>query len=439
MADEQRQLGLAATVAVVTGESIALGIFLTPASMAKSLGSPLLLGVVWLGIALMAMCGALCYSELAIRYPESGGEYVYLRAGYGEGLAFLYGWMSSVVMYPGVAAALAVGSVAYIEQIHPLSPRMAIVVPGLLLCGFGALNFIGTGFSGVVVSAINVLKLVTLFSLVAWTALSGHAHLSNMAPFTLRRPGSEPLFGAIAGAALNAFFSFGGWWEAGKVAGAVRNPRRTVPLAFAIGVALVTAVYLLVSAAFLAVVPIGQLASNTAFVAQFGGALFGPAGARILSACVLVCVCGGVAALMMAAPRVTFAMARKGALFPAFARLHPRFGTPAAAILLQTILALAVLVFGAFDRMLAYIIFSAVIFLALAASTLFRLPKPVRAWWYPVAPVLFIVMSAAVALLILAHDPLPALVGTAIVLCGWPLRRFFRAPAEKLSLASEET
>src|SRR6202167_4374244 len=110
---ERRQLGLPAAIAVVTGEAIALGIFLTPAAMAKSLGSPMLLGLVWLGIALMAMCGALSYSELAIRFPESGGEYVYLRAGYGEQVAFLYGWTSSIVMYPGVAAAFAVGATPY--------------------------------------------------------------------------------------------------------------------------------------------------------------------------------------------------------------------------------------------------------------------------------------------------------------------------------------
>lgn len=438
MTDEKRQLGLAATIAVVTGESIALGIFLTPASMAKALGSPLLLGLVWLGIALMAMCGALCYSELAIRFPESGGEYVYLRAGYGERLAFLYGWMSSIVMYPGVAAALAVGSVAYVAQLAPLSPLMATLLPGLLLCTFAALNFVGTGFSGAVGSVINALKLVILFSLVAWALVSGHAHLSNVLPLAQRRPGSEPLFGAIAGATISAFFSFGGWWEAGKIAGAVRNPRRTVPLAFAFGVALVTAVYLLISTAFLAVVPISQLASNTAFVAQFGGVLFGAAGARVLSLCVLVCVCGGIAALTMAAPRVCYAMARSGSFFPVFGRLHPRFGTPAAAIVLQTMLALAVLAFGAFDRMLAYIIFSAVIFLALAASTLFRVREPVRRWWYPAAPIVFIALCALLALLILAHDPVPALVGTGIVLCGLPLRRLFQTADPGLPRIAEE-
>lgn len=438
MADERRQLGLAAAIAVVTGESIALGIFLTPAAMAKSLGSPLLLCLVWLGMALMAMCGALCYSELAIRYPESGGEYVYLRASYGEGIAFLYGWMSCIVMYPGVAAALAVGSAAYVAQLAPLSGRALALEPAVLLCTFGVVTLLGTRLSGGVMSFVNIFKLVILFSLVAWAAVSGHAHIANLLPMAHRRPGSDALFPAIAGGVVSAFFSFGGWWEAGKIAGEIRNPRRTLPLAFVGGVSLVTAVYLLISAAFLSVLPIERLTSNTAFVAQFGDVLFGSAGGRVLSACVLICVCGGIAVLTMAAPRVCYAMARSGSFFPAFGTQHPRFGTPANAILLQTGLALAVLFFGAFDRMLAYIIFSAVLFLGLTASTLFRMREPVRAWWFPAAPIVFITLCALTDLLILMHDPLPALVGVGIVLCGMPLRRFLRSRDAAVPLASEK-
>ena len=432
----EKQLGLAAAIAVVTGESIALGIFLTPAAMAKSLGSPLLLGAVWLGMALMAMCGALCYSELAIRFPESGGEYVYLRAGYGEQVGFLYGWMSSIVMYPGVAAALAVGSAPYLAQVLPLSPGALTAVPIIVLCVFCVINLLGTRLSGAILSFVNILKLAILFALVGWAAVSGHAHWSNLLPLAERRPGSDAIFPAIAGAVVSAFFSFGGWWEASKIAGEVRNPKKALPLAFIGGVTIVTAVYLLISAAFLSVLPIEKLTSNTVFVAQFGSVLFGAAGARVLSVCVLLCVCGGMAALTMAAPRVCYAMAQSGAFFPAFGKLHPRFGTPANAILLQTGLSLAVLLLGAFDRVLAYIIFSAVIFLALAASTLFRTKQPVRAWWFPVAPIVFITLSILIALLILMHDPLPALVGVGIVLCGIPLRRFLapRATAQPLTL-----
>jgi APA family basic amino acid/polyamine antiporter len=338
-----------------------------------------------------------------------------------------------------VAAALAVGSVAYVAQVLTLSPASLGFVAPLLLCIFCAVNLLGTRLSGAVVAMVNALKLVILFTLVAWTALSGHAHWTNLLPLTVRRPGSDALFPAIAGAAVSAFFSFGGWWEAGKIAGEVRNPRRTLPLAFIGGVSIVTAVYLLISAAFLSVVPIGLLTSDTAFVAQFGAVLFGAAGARVLSLCVLVCVCGGIAALTMAAPRVSCAMAQSGALLPAFGKLHPRLGTPVNAILLQSALALAALLLGAFDRVLAYIIFTAVLFLALAASTLFRMKEPVRRWWFPVAPVLFIALCLAIAFLILMHDPFPALAGVGIVLCGIPLRRFLMPRHYVSSLISERS
>jgi len=424
---EHRQFGLPAAIAIVVGESIALGIFLTPATMAKSLGSPLLLALVWIAMAFMAMCGALCYSELAIRFPESGGEYVYLRAGYGDRIAFLYGWMSSIVMYPGVATALSVGATAYVAEVISLDSKATALTPAAILCIFGAVNIVGTRLSGSLMTLVNILKLIILLALVGWTAFSGHAHIGNLMPLVQRRPGSEAWIPAIAGAIVAAFFSFGGWWEASKIAGELRNPKRTLPFAFIGGVALVTLVYLLISAAFLAVLPIDRISSNTAFVAQFGEVLFGSAGAKVLSLCVLVCVFGGIAALTMASPRVTYAMARSGAFFPSFGKLHPRLGTPVNAILLQTGLSLAVLLLGAFDRVLAFIIFSAVCFLALTASTLFRMREPVRGWWFPAAPVIFIAFCIIVGLLILLHDPLPALIGVVTVLCGLPLYQFLTA------------
>src|SRR5277367_3249541 len=423
--EPRRQMGLASAVAVVTGQSIALGIFLTPAAMAKSLGSPLLLAAVWCGMALVAVCGALCYSELAVRFPHAGGEYVYLREGYGGRVAFLYGWMSAAVIDPGLAAALSVGAVPYVQSIVTISPRAVTFLPALILVCLGIINYAGTRLSSRLMATANLLKIAVLFALVAWAFVSGHASTTNLLPLATRRPGSEALFGAIAGATVNAFFSFGGWWEAGKLAGEVREPKRTLPLAFTVGVLLVTAVYLLVSFAFLSVVPLEHIVSNTAFVAQFGQALFGSAGGKILSACVLLSVAGGLLAFTMAAPRVYYAMAKDGAFFSVFGRLHPRFGTPANAVLLQMCGALLVLCFGAFDRILAYIIFSAICFLSLSAASLFRLKEPVRRWWYPAAPIVFLGGSAVIALLILMHDPLPALIGVAVVLCGDLLRRRF--------------
>lgn len=435
----QRQLGLMAAIAIVTGESVSLGIFFTTASMAKSLGSPALVLAVWLGMALMTMCGALCYSELAVRFPESGGDYVYLRAGFGDRVAFLYGWMSTVVMYPGVAASLAVGSAAYVAVLAPHARWVVGCFPASLLIVFGGVNLLGSAFSGRLMSVLNVLKFVLLFGLIGWAALSGKAHVANLAPFSFRRPGSDPLFGAVVGAIVSAFFSFGGWWEAGKIAGEVRNPKRTLPLAFVGGVSIVIAIYVLMSLTAIAVIPLGQLTSNTAFVAQFGAALFGSSGAMVLSVCVLLCVFGGLSALMMAAPRVCFAMAQSGSFFASFGRLSRRFETPVSAILLQTGLALLVLFFGAFDRMLSYVIFMAVVFLGLTALTLFRLPQRVDAWWFPAAPVFFIGCCAVLALLIMMHDPLPAVIGTVVVICGDPAGRWIERQQTATSPALERS
>lgn len=444
MTQPKRQLGLTAAIAVVCGESIALGIFLTPAAMAKSLGSPLLLAAVWCAMALMAICGALCYSELAVRFPRSGGTYVYLCEAYGERVGFLYGWMSAAVVDPGLAAALAVGATSYVIVLLPLPHAVAAAVPALILLVLAGINILGTRLSGWVMTSANVIKLLVLFALVAWTFMAGRGSVSNLMPLATRRVGSEPLIPAIAGAIVLAFFSFGGWWEVGKLAGDIKCPEKNLPRAFTGGVILVTAVYVLISCAFLYVVPLQNIVSNTAFVAQFGSALFGSAGGRILSGCVLISVFGGLMALTMACPRVYYAMAEDGNFFPAFGRLHPRFGSPVSGILLQTVLGILLLTLGAFDRILAYIIFSAILFLGLSGISLFRLKQPVIRWWYPAAPLIFAFGCFTVGVLILMHNPVPALLGIAMVLAGG-LMRYFLFPgrkfpgADSVKLAIDET
>ncbi|MGZ4819519.1 MAG: APC family permease, partial [Terriglobales bacterium] len=353
---------------------------------------------------------------------------VYLRRGFGRHVAFLYGWMAAVVMYPGVASALSVGTVPYIQALFPVPAAIVKALPALIILTLGAINYFGTRLSSGVMTALNWLKVPVLAALVGWAFVSGHASMANVAPFIARRPGSDPLIDGVAGAAISAFFCFGGWWEAGKIAGEVRNPSRNLAVAFSGGVLIVTAIYLMLSFAFVAVVPMQQIESNTAFVALFGQALFGSAGARILSMCVVLCVLGGLMVLSMAVPRVTYALARGEAgtsttgPLAAFARLHPRYGSPANAVLLQTGMALLVLMLGAFDRILAFIIFSAVVFLALTAATLFRTITPVRRWWYPLAPIVFIAGSGILAIMLLIHGRNAALLGAAVVLCGLPVR-----------------
>ena len=424
-----RQLGLGAVTALVIGEVIAVGIFLTPAGMARSLGSPFWLLVVWLVMAAMALCGALCYGELAARFPEAGGGYVYLREAYGPAVAFLYGWKCMLVMDPGITAALAVGLASYVGYITPLSAGAQKVVAVLTVLLFAAVNVIGVRLGSRLMQWFTALKLGAL-ALIAILALALHAgNWSNFVPFIAQRAGSDPLPGAFAPALVGAFFAFGGWWEISKLAGEARDPARTVPRALALGVAAVAAVYILTSAVFLYLVPLEHVTTGEAFAAQAGEVLFGSAGGKVFAGIVILAVFGSLLALLMALPRVYYAMARDGVFFKSVATLHPRFGTPARAIAIQATLASVLILSGSFNQIVAYFIFVTVLFLALTVAGLFRVRRrsaataepPPRTPGYPVTPVVFLILVAVLLFLIAGHNPVQAALGIGIVGLGAPV------------------
>src|ERR1700724_863771 len=172
---------------------------------------------------------------------------------------------------------------------------------------------------------------------------------SNFIPLVAQRPGSDPLIGALAGGLVGAFFSFGGWWDLSKLAGEVRDPERILPRALVYGVTILTIVYTLTSAVFIYLVPLERVTSGEIFAAQAGEVLFGQLGGQVLSGIVIVAVLGSLAAVVMSAPRVYFAMARDGLFIPAAASIHPRFGTPARAIIIQAALASVLVLVGTFS------------------------------------------------------------------------------------------
>jgi len=211
-----------------------------------------------------------------------------------------------------------------------------------------------------------------------------------------------------------------------KLGGEVREPRRTLPLALALGVLVVTGVYILTSAAFVYLVAPERVTSGEAFAAQAGEALFGPAGALFFTCVVVVAVLGSLAAYTMSAPRVYFAMARDG-LFPrAAARLHPRTGAPVRAILMQAVLACALVLLGTFDEIVSYFLFVVVLFITLTVAGLFVLRRkgPASGYvtpLYPLTPAVYLVLSAGLLFLLAMGSPRQALAGAGVVLSGLPV------------------
>ena len=427
----RHRIGVGPAAGLVVGGTIGVGIFLTPAGMAKALGSPGLLLLVWAFLGLMALSGALCFGELASRYPEAGGGYVYLREAFGPGIAFLYGWECLVVMDPGLTAALATGLGAYAAAVVPAHPK---VVALAAIAGVAAANVAGLRWAAGVGQGLTWAKVAVLILLVALSLVAGAGDATHLRPFLARRAGSPPLAAGLAGAIVSGFFSFGGWWEASRLGGEVENPTRTLPTALAAGVVVVTLLYAAVSGAFLLLVPLEAVVSGETFAAQAGEALFGASGRAVLSSIVFLSVLGALLAFMTAAPRVYYAMARDGAA-PAWAgRVDRRTGAPVRAILVQAALAGALVVLGTFDTIVAYFVFATVAFLGLTVAGLFVLrrrdpaPPAVPTPFYPWTPAFFLATIVLVLVLLAAGRPIQAALGVAIVALGWPL---YRARFEK--------
>ncbi len=427
----RRQIGLRTATALVVGETIAVGIFLTPAGMVKSLGSPALVLGVWLLMGAATLCGALCYGELAARFPEAGGGYVYLREAYGRPVAFLYGWMALLVMDPGLTAALAVGLATYAGYGLGLGGAAVKAVAVASILVVAAVNVRGVRLGARLVRWLTALKLGLLLLIPLWGFGMGLGDWSHFAPFFEQREGSAPLLGALAGGLVAAFFSFGGWWDLSKMAGELREPARTLPRALVLGVIVVTLVYILTSTVFVYLVAPGLVTSGETFAAQAGEALFGRTGGVVFSGVVVVAVLGSLAGLIMSAPRVYFAMARDRLFLPAAAVVHPRYGTPARAVGLQAALASLLVVLGNFDEIVSYFIFVVLIFIALTVAAVYVLRRApagadvYRTPGYPVTPAVFLLLITLMLVLLGGASPKRSLLGVAVAAAGLPVYYLF--------------
>ncbi len=423
----KRQIGLHTATALIVGEIIAVGIFLTPPGMAKSLGSPAWLLVVWLVMAALSLCGALCFGELAVRFPEAGGGYAYLREAYGPALAFLYGWMALLVMDPGLTAAIATGAASYVGYGLHLSAQENKLVAIVAIVTLALVNIRGVRPGAWFVRWLTVLKVGFLGFIVLWAFGFQMGHWSNFVPLVAQRPGSKPLIEALAVGVVGSFFSFAGWWDVSKVAGEVRNPSRTMPRAFVYGIVIVALVYILTSAAFVYLIPMEKVANGQAFAAQVGEVLFGRTGAQVFAAFVIVAVLGSLAAIIMSAPRVYFAMARDGLFFPSAAAIHPRFNTPARCIALQAVLASLLVLTGTFEEIISYFFFVVLVFIALTVFGIFVLRRRQSSVpeystpGYPVTPIVFLLLVLLMLILLGSGQPRQSFLGVGVVALGVPV------------------
>jgi len=368
------------------------------------------------------------FAELGARRPVAGGGYVYLRDAYGKLPAFLYAWTLLLVIATGAIAAVAVTFAGYTATLMGYGPeaRLPLAVGAILT--LSAVNYVGVRPGAITQNIFTILKLTALGILIA----TGLAFVPVPAPSITPPVGPNQLLLALGAALVPVLFAFGGWQQTNFVAEELIDAERNLPRALVAGVTVVVAVYLLANVAYLRTLGVSGLAQSSAPAADAVSALLGARGRSIIAAGIAVSTFGFLNLVILVSPRVYQAMARDGLFFPSLARLHPRYRTPAAAIVFQAAWAIVLTMTGRYGDLLDYVVFGDWIFFAGVASTVFVFRARERTGGessslrfrmpgFPVLPLAFILAAMYVVLGSVASNPDNALKGTVLMLLGVPV------------------
>jgi basic amino acid/polyamine antiporter, APA family len=440
----ERRLGPVDAAAIVISNVIGGGIFFLPIIVAQIVPHSGAMLFVWLIGGALAFAGAMAYAELAALRPRAGGEYVYLRDAFGPAAAFLTGWTSFVAGFSGAIAANSVGLAEYVGRFIPAAndatPILTIPLPLVplvfsrktivALTVIAALTFIHVRGLGPGRLVQNLLAGMKVTALVIFVALGFALGTGNTAHLTAG--GSFAASGLVL-ALVPVMFSYSGWNAAAYVAEEVRDPGRNVPLALGLGTISVVIIYMALNALFLYAMPLTDLASlRGSLVDRVAERLFGFVAGNVLALFSIVSIAASISAMVLAGPRVYYAMARDGMFLSAARRVHPRYRTPASAIIAQALWSGVLVLSGTLSQLVGYTGFAVVLFAAVAVAALFVLrwrepnaPRPFRAWGYPWAPAIFVVASAVILVNEMIRNGATALVGLAVIAAGLPVYFIF--------------
>ena len=422
-----RKLGLFDAAMISSGAMIGAGIFMNSAESARTLQTSAQLLLVWGLGGFIAVLGGICFAELGALFPQSGGQVVYLEKGFSPWLGFLFGWTLFSTIQTGAIAAVSMTCARFIGVFWPMSDTTARFLAAGILWLLSAVNYRGLRPGAIVQNVFTSLKFLSLFVLIAIGLFAFHPPAVALGPLF---PGglTAGALSALGLALMPALFSYGGWQNLNFVGGEVKNPARTMPLAILSGVGMVVAVYVLANVVYVRALPLPAIAGSSKLAADAMQVMVGPWGSRFIAAAIVVSTFGITNVFILTGARVYQVMAQSRMFLPAAGRVHPRFGTPASAIVLQSAWASGLLLTNGYGRLLQYVTFGDWIFFGLTALALIVLrrkmpdaPRPYRAWGYPVVPGLFFLISAAVVLNVFISTPLKSLAGTAIILAGLPL------------------
>lgn len=436
----RRTLSLRDLIFIVVGTVIGSGIFLSPGAVVRGAGSGGVALIAWTVGGVLSLLGALTFAELAAAKPDSGGLYVYLRDAFGPGLAFLYGWTMFLVIGSGSLATLGAAFPRYVGVFVHLSPFAERAVAVAMIMVVALLNIRGTRLSADVQGVATALKagVIVLLAAILVASAGGARPTDIWWPETFSL---ATLTGAVTGM-IGVLWAYEGWQYVTFSAGETLEPQKTFGRGIVIGTVLLIGIYVFANIGYFAALGVDGVANSTRVASDAASAALGPWAAYALAVVILVSIFSASNGLTLTLPRLFFAMARDRLFFARLAEVHPRFGTPAGAIVGTALWSSVLVLSGTFEQLLTYVVFMSWLWFALAALAIFAYrrkepdaPRPFRTPGYPLTPILFVLAALVIVVNTVFAQPVQSLIGLAITLAGVPAYLWWRSRSRGAAVA----
>jgi len=438
----KRQLGLLDSTMISVGTIIASAIFIVPSTIAAGLGATAPAILVWVVGGFVSLLGALSVAELGAAMPEAGGQYVYLTKAYGPIWGYLYGWTAGVVINPASIAAIAVGFATYLGFFVPLGDAGIKAAAVLSIVALTVLNALGVKLGVLIQNVLTLIKIGLLAVLITVGFVAPGGNVENFSPVWPDAP-LAALVAPFGVAMLAALWAYDGWIEITYVGGEVKDPERNLPRSVVFSTLIAIALYCLVTASFAYVLSPARMAASSLVASDAAQVTMGRAGAALVAVAILTATLGSNNGQVLAGARIPYAMARHGLLPRWLGGVHSRFLTPAPSLIVQGAVAVALTWISTepswkdtYNRLFTYVVLSGFVFYAMSCGAVIRLrytaaelPRPYKAWGYPVTPILFILFSLWLVFNTAREQPRDSAVGAALILAGLPVYFWRRHPS----------
>ena len=413
---------VAFNIAIVVG----VGIFRVPSEVSLHLKSPDLILLAWLCGGIISLLGAICYGELSSSFPQTGGNYIYLRESYGPCLAFLFGWTELLVIRTGSIAAVAFVCSEYLQSFLSTGELWIKPVAVTVVLILSLINIVGIYYGKRLQDFFVISKVLAISGIILFGLLSQKGDPANFAHVPFGADGN--ILALFCLALIPILWTYGGWHESTFVAGETKDAQKVIPPALIMGIALITLIYLSINYLYLYLIPAQQMVNAKLIAGDILEILFGTYGRKVLEALVIISSLGCLNAMIVTGSRVTYAMAKDNRIFSYIGEVDGRFQTPARALIINTLWSVILIVLGSFNKLLFFTGVLTWLFFTLAVGGLFILrrkhpsaKRPYQAWGYPIVPAVFILISIALFTTTILFYPYPSLFGLCIALTGIPV------------------